>query len=223
MGTGRVVAMNLFGVAGLTLLSMFGCSVAKDQSTGVRVDTQAAKVQSPSLPGAGRPVPALREVAWSFRTIPVDSSVVDPTAFCAAAPTGFTVAQKAGLSLYTYASDRESGQVTEFITHQHVGSVMGCFSAVVNADGVYYEQFYGRISMNSGEQFEGLGRCVIVYGSSPEAGTSQLVCSLKLTVVPAGYSSGILVANTLSRASYARGYNASSLATLRAFRQWPAR
>src|SRR5262245_3368362 len=180
MGTSRVVAKSLFGIAGLTLLSVFGCSVAKDQSAEVRVDTQTAKVQSQSLPGAGRPVPALQEVAWSFRTIPVDISVVDPTAFCAAAPTGFTVTQKGGLSLYTYTSGRESGQVTEFITNQHVGSVMGCFSAVVNADGIYYEKFYGRISMHSGEQFEGFGRCVIVYGSSPEAGTSQSVCSLKL-------------------------------------------
>ena len=221
MSTTRVVAKSLFGIAGLALLPVLGCSVANDQSAKVRVDTQTANVQS--LPGAGRPVPGLQEVAWSFRTIPVDISVVDPTAFCDAAATGFTVTLKQGYSLYTYTSDRRSGQVTEFITNRHVGSVMGCFSAAIRADDIDYQHFYGRIGIDSGEQFEGSGKCVFVYRSSPEAGTSQLVCSLKLAVVPAGYTSGILVANTLTLGSYARGYNASSLATLRAFRPWPAR
>ena len=72
--------------------------------------------------------------------------------------------------------------------------------------------------MVSGEHFEGLGKCVLVYSSSPEAGTSQLTCFLKLTIVPAGYKTASLVANTLSLSAYSRGYNASSLATLRAFR-----
>jgi hypothetical protein len=160
----------------------------------------------------------LQEVAWNFRSLPVDVSVVDPTAFCAAAPIGFTATIKQGYALYAYESDKHSGQVTKFITNHRVGSVMACLGAVVTAAGVGSQPFYARLSMVSGEHFEGLGQCIVVYSSSPEAGTSQLTCFLKLTIVPAGYKTAILVANTLSLSTYPRGYNASSLATLRAFR-----
>jgi len=206
MSGNRLVARGLKCLGGLAVLLVLGCSNGK-----LGVETQ-------TLPGSGRPAPALQEVAWSFRSLPVDASVVDATAFCATAPTGFTATIKQGYSLYAYESDKQSGQVTKFITNRQVGSVMGCLGAVVNTDGIRSQPFYARLSMVSGEHFEGLGRCVVVYSGSPEAGTSQLTCFLKLTIVPTGYSTGILVANSLTLGSYARGYNASSLATLRAFR-----
>jgi hypothetical protein len=188
------------------VLLVLGCSNGK------------LSVATETLPGSGRPVPVLQEVAWSFRSLPVDVSVVDPTTFCAAAPIGFTATVNQGYALYAFESDKHSGQVTKFITNNQVGNVMACLGAGVTADGIRSQPWYARLSMVSGEHFEGLGQCVVVYSGSPEVGTSQLTCFLKLTILPAGYKSGVLVANTLSLSAYPRGYNASSLATLRAFR-----
>jgi hypothetical protein len=192
------------------------CS-ARENSDG-RVPRPLNSVES--LSNRADPTPPLEEDAWFFRVKP--SPDLDATAYCQSLglQPGTPEAVIQGARFYTVQTHERTGAVQNF-EHHEIGTGEQCIWPGQVINGMLTRRLTVRATFydenrRTSVSWEGTGDCRTIRVGMP-TGAATLTCFLD-THAP-GYVGGTNVSNTVPAGSLSLGYNATSLSSLRLWRQ----